>query len=70
MLSSDFGVYTAYRNRFAISVSLLVKRPLAARMGLVNVHVVGQLVVTDIVNKSCSFRVIAFYAPNHQWERS
>ena len=69
VLSNDFVVYSAYGNRQARGVSLLVKRSLDASVDLVHADVEGRLIVADIAVKSGAFRVVAVYAPNDRDER-
>lgn len=50
VLSNDF-VYSAYGNRQARGISLLVKRNLGTRVDLIHVDAGGRLIVVDIAVK-------------------
>lgn len=68
VLSSNFVVYSAYRDQLTWAVSLLVKHTLGAKVDLVNVHVGGQLIVANIAVSSSLFWIVAVCAPNYQME--
>ena len=69
VLSGDYVVFSAYGDRLARGVSLLVKRSLDAVVDIVHVGADGRLIVADVAVKSGSFRVVAVYAPNSAVER-
>lgn len=59
-------VYSAYGDRQARWVSLLVKRALDSNVDLVHIDARSRLIVADIAGKNVSFWVVVVYAPNDQ----
>lgn len=68
VLFNDFVIYSAYLDRRARGVSVLVKRSLDAMVDLVYVGADGRLIVSVIAVSSSSFRVVAVYAPKDHGE--
>jgi len=60
VLTDDYFVFSAYGDRNARGVSLLVKRSLGASVNVA----AGRLIVADVAVNSRKFRIVVVYAPN------